>query len=606
MPVFGPVSHLSPVHMQIDRLLQDYNPDKLNESIKAMIGAGMTVSMVAWHTAFMRQVTIPMEAGEWDAWLVEMEAGHAQIAEDDLKTLRCSCAVRAVMSLLEATPDTKDQCRDTWQAILSLIDKILVTNWFNASPKAFQEEMVNVRSMFVLGVQMHHSNQEEQGKAEAYKKTFQTSPSKSSLYFSKLLTQSSAGVQLGVAVSDVLVAGEKVAGWQTELRGAVESLSALPELLEENFLNKDNDIVVPHSSKVAEISSKLLCISQNSTDKFQEENGEDIKKLKALQETVAKSIQKAMAKRAFVKVPSLGEAISWVADGCPAGSDYASHVNALVASKTIVLVKTNFSKHVGAESAKLLQEFSNDFSKFLAGLEGFCSWVAEANKNEESLAFFSQDAFVEWVKFLQQDQDTSGQHNLKFFVSSVHTDGLSWHSRMKEWLVTWSQKRIVAKVASCKDFVGLVMQEGVEVEKICQESIAGAVDHEEEIGVVVASCREFSVVSTAVCFDESMCKPFAFEDLQIDMQNLILARIFLPAARYTAALVVSGSKIACKKFTDLQSQTVDQMKQGGQSRTESTTNFLSITKKWVEAFMGFMGVRLLLIIQKSQYHYEII
>jgi len=580
--------------MQIDRLLQDYHPDKLNESINAMMSAGISVSTVAWHTAFMRQATIPMEAGEWDTWLVEMEAGHTKIQEDDLKTLRCSCAVRAIMFLLEATPDTKDQCRDTWRAILSLINKVLVTNWFKASPSAFQEELVNVKSLFVLGVEMHHSNQDEQVKAEAYKKALHTSSSKSSLYFSKLLTQSSAGVQLGVAISDVLVAGEKLAGWVTELRGAVESLSSLPELLEENFLNKDNDIVVPHSSKIAEISSKLLFLSQSSTDKFQAENEQDIKKLKDLQDTVAKSIQKAMAKRAFLKVPSLGQAISWVADGCPEGSDYASHVNALMISKTNVVVKTNFSKHVGADSAKLLQEFSNDFSKFLAGLEGFCSWVSDANKTEESLAVFSQDAFVEWVKFLQQDQDTSGQDNLKFFVSSIHPDGRSWHSRMKQWLVTWSQKRVLAKVASCKDFVGLVMQEEAEIEKICQESIVGTVDHEEEVGVVLASCREFSVVSTAVCFDESMCKPFAFEDLQIDMQTLTLARIFLPAARYTAALVVLGSKLACKKSADLQSQSVDQMKQGGQSRTESATNFLCMTKKWVEAFMGVRLIYLLL------------
>ena len=404
------------------------------------------------------------------------------------------------------------------------------------------------------------------------------------------MTQSSAGVQLGVAVSDVLVAGEKLAGWVTELRGAVESLSSIPELLEENFLNKDNDIVVPHSSKVAELSSKLFFLSQSSADKFQEENKGDNKKLKALQDIVANNIQKAMAKRAFLKVPSLGHAISWVADGCPEGSDYASHVNALVTSKTIVLVKTNFSKHVGADSAKLLQEFSNDFSKFFAALEGFCSWVAEANKNEESLAVFSQDAFAEWVKYLQQDQDTAKQSNIKFFMSSIHPDGLSWCSRMKQWLVTWSQKRVLAKVASCKDFVGLVMQEGVEVEKICQESIAGTVDHEEEVGAVLASCREFSVVSTAVCFDESMCKPFTFEDLQIDMQTVILARIFLPAARHTAALVASGSKLVCKRSTDLQSQSLEQMKQGGQSRTESAAIFLSMTKKWVEACMGYMMI----------------
>lgn len=161
---------------------------------------------------------------------------------------------------------------------------------------------------------------------------------------------------------------------------------------------------------------------------------------------------------------------------------------------------------------------------------------------------------------------------------------------MKQWLVTWSQKRVLAKVASCKDFVGLVMQEGVEVEKICQESIAGTVDHEEEVGAVLASCRKFPVVSTAVCFDESMCKPFTFEDLQIDMQTLILARIFLPAARHTAALVASGSKLVCKKSTDLQSQSLEQMKQGGQSRTESAAIFLSMTKKWVEACMGYMMI----------------
>lgn len=114
-------------------------------------------------------------------WL-KWKQGHTKISEDDLKTLRCSCAVRAIMFLLDATPDTKDQCRDTWQAILSLIDKILGTNWFTASPKAFQKELVSVKSMFVLGVEMHHSNQDQQGKAEAYKKTLQTSSSKSSLY----------------------------------------------------------------------------------------------------------------------------------------------------------------------------------------------------------------------------------------------------------------------------------------------------------------------------------------------------------------------------------------------------------------------------------------
>ena len=152
-------------------------------------------------------------------------------------------------------------------------------------------------------------------------------------------------------------------------------MAHVPDLSEESFLSKNFDIVIPHSAKIADITSKAWLLAQSSTDKFKTENQCAFDSLKDLQKKVAVEIHSAVCKRVFSKVPSLAQAMAWAHAGCP--KDYAeplSHINLIVAAT----VRSQFSKFVGSELARSLTDFMNDFLKFLVALEGFCNWKADA------------------------------------------------------------------------------------------------------------------------------------------------------------------------------------------------------------------------------------
>ena len=105
---------------------------------------------------------------------------------------------------------------------------------------------------------------------------------------------------------------------------------------------------------------------------------------------------------------------------------------------------------------------------------------------------------------------------------------------------------------------------------------------------------EFAAVACTVGFDGSVTEAFDFGDVKVDLASLCSSRIFLPAARHTAALLVSGSKVAARTSnltSSLTSQSVEQVKHNVQSegsRTESAANFLSAIKRWVEACFSLM------------------
>lgn len=52
----------------------------------------------------MRQTSLAMDAGEWDTWLQEMDAGHGEVTTPDLASLRSTCTVRAVHQILDSAP----------------------------------------------------------------------------------------------------------------------------------------------------------------------------------------------------------------------------------------------------------------------------------------------------------------------------------------------------------------------------------------------------------------------------------------------------------------------------------------------------------------------
>jgi hypothetical protein len=121
---------------------------------------------------------------------------------------------------------------------------------------------------------MHHSSAENRGLAETFRKKTQ-SPAKLTMHFGKVLAQSPAGLQLSAALCEVLAAQEKLSGWEDDLKGAMEVHRLLPDFVQDGFLTKDFDIVVPMAAKVGEIQSKLASLLSASTDKFQSDNKKD-------------------------------------------------------------------------------------------------------------------------------------------------------------------------------------------------------------------------------------------------------------------------------------------------------------------------------------------
>lgn len=567
-------------------LHQDYSHSKLDDAISKMIGAGLKVSAIAWNVSFMRQTAVPMESGEWDAWFEAMDSGHPELDDGVLGKLRCTCTVRAVQFILESAPDRKEQCQDAWRAIVDLLAKVSACGWFEKCDAPFQEEVQGLRAMSVVGTEMHHSSAENRGLAETFRKKTQ-SPAKLTMHFGKVLAQSPAGLQLSAALCEVLAAQEKLSGWEDDLKGAMEVHRLLPDFVQDGFLTKDFDIVVPIAAKVGEIQSKLASLLSASTDKFQSDNRKDIDLLKELQIKIAGMIREALSRRVFHKVPSLAAAIQWCVNGCvmqpnASNADWDCHVNAIIAAKSMVVPRTQFAKHVGPDLAKSLGEFASDFSKFLTAAEQFCCWLKDSQdgKNSESLSVFQAEAFVEFTKYFHPVSADGGLFTFAF--TEIHPDGPSWAREMKSWLSKWSQQRVSAKLSSCKNFVGLVLQEGISASEICLESVTGSVDGDEEPASIRSSNRELSSVACTVCFHADLKHEFDFGDTKVDLQSLCAASIYLPCARYTASVRVVSEQMLTSS-TLMQSQNVEDMKQPGVSRTESAVNLMTVLKRWTQA-----------------------
>lgn len=547
-----------------------------------MIASSLCVTPAAWHVVFMRQCSLPMESSEWETWLEAMAEGHSKVETEDLAKLRCSCTVRAVQSIFDSAPDKREQCQDAWRAVVDLLEKVCKSEWFSKCERAFQEEVSSMKATVEVGSLMHHSTLESQKVADAFKKKLQ-SPSKGTMHFNKVLSTSAAGMQLNTAICEVLAAQEKVSGWTADLNSAVEQLEALPQLLQDHFLNKDFDVVVPFASKVSDIQNKLGSLLQNSTDKFRSENETSFDRLKDLQQRVAVMIKTALAKRIFCKVPSLADALSWIVNGCTKGTvlDAENHLKAVQAAKSAVIVKTQFAKYVGPDFAKSLSDYIADFAKFFAVVDGFCNWLHDAEKDKQSasISCFQADAFVEWTKHFHEL--TKGQ--FVFSISDAHADGPKWVNDMKVWLSAWSEARVTTKVASCQGFVNLVFQDDMDVEKICVESVTGAVDADEEMQSIRSAIREFSGVACTVCFHQDLKADFQFGETRLDLQSLCAANIYLPAARYTTALLGDCQKVAKCNSMQVQNLTTEEIKNSGGSRTECATNLLATMKRWVQA-----------------------
>ena len=570
-----------------------------------MKNASLPLSAVAWHMCFMRKANVAMDAGEWDSWFDTMTTGQAEIEDDQMPKLRCSCCVRAVMTILESAPDNRDASRDSWRAVVDLIDKVLAVDWLNKCGDSFRAEVESVRAMALVGVHMHHSDPQVLAKAEAFKRSLATSASKNStapaMYFAKILTQCSAGVQLSVAISEVTAAMEKVAGWTDDLESAVATCKSLPDLPADAFLSKDFDVTIPHAPKVADVSAKLGALLTASTDKFQSEHQEGIICLKKFQFKVASLIKSSLARRVFLKVPSLHSAIVWSVTGCQfeSNAQFENHMAALAAAKSAVGVKSAFAKHVGTELAKCLQDYMASCGRFLGSLENFCKWVrdAESDQKSASLAIFKADEFADHVKWFHDHQqhdeasaDQTSSQPLMFQLAGLHQDAPSWISQMKAWLFKWCQGRLVARLSSCQDFVHMVLQKDVETKTICKSPVCGTVDADEDIKLVRDNSRELASICCTVCFHDDFRQEFDFGSGKVDMESLCCANIYLPAARYAAAVIHASEKVSsCASIASLvQTQNVDQLKQPGQSRTECSSQLLSMTKRWIEAGMLFL------------------
>lgn len=551
-----------------------------------MKAAGMAVSRNGWALSFVRQVSTPMDAGEWDDWLQAMADGHDQISHDDLRDLRCTCTVQAVLSLLQTAPERREQCQDAWRAMSELVEKITNAPWFEDCDQRFHEEVDGVGAMALVGSEMHHSSAELQEKAEQFRKKLQNPSTKASMHFSKLLTQSTAGVQLSAAICEVLAAQEKISGWTEDLSSAYDAYNSLPALLQEHFLNKDYDIVVPSSAKVAEIQTKLGALLTASTGKFQSDNSDVFGKLTAFQSTIAGRLKSALANRVFCKFPALADAICWCMNGPTIGSNavFDGHISAIVAAKSAVGVRTQMAKWVGTDLAKSLNDYSSDFGKFLVAMENFCRWFRDAEeggKNAGSLSVFLDEKFLEWTHYFQ---DSLLKEPLKFNVGDMREKGPEWSEQMKTWLYKWSQKRVTASLSSCKSFVGFVLQEDVEIDQLCREPVTGSVDADEEFSSIRSSIRELANIACTVCLDKSSLTEFDFGESKIDLQSLCAASIYLPAARYTVAVLqVVEKMLKCSMKTALHSRSVDDIKTPGSSRTESASNLLGMSKRWIEA-----------------------
>ena len=559
-----------------------------------MIEAGLKVSSLAWNVAFMRQTAAPMDSGEWEAWLEEMELGHHKLSPAALSELRATCTTRAIMTILAGAPDVLEQCQDAWRAIRDLMAKVEKTDWFAALETSFQDEFHGLQSMIVVGCDMHHSTEEFQGKADAFKKRLQSQSSKSAtaMHFAKVLSQSSAGTQLSVAVCEVLAAQEKVSGWTDDLKGAMDILHGLPQIQQDAFLNKDHDITIPSASKLADMQAKLGSLLQSSTDKFQQDHKGDFVLLKRFQSDLANYIKVALAHRVFGKVPGLANAISWCLSGCSKQSDAEkqAHLTSIGQAKNAVTCRTQFLKHVGADYAKSLADFIGEFQKFLVSLEGFISWLEEAEdvKSSGSLSVFQNDRFRELIKYFNDcdgDAGGSSQKSFAFSLATIHADGPAWTDALKSWLAKWSQERVIAKLSSCKDFVGLVMEEGCEIQKVCVETVTGTVDMDEDTASIRTAVRELSSIACTVCFHADLKKAFDFGDITIDLESLCATNIYLPVARHSAALISLADKLL--GTSNIQSGTVEELKQPGSSRTENAFNLLGMLKRWVEARIWF-------------------
>lgn len=567
---------------------KDYTHFQLNESIKQMKNAGLPIAPSVWHISFGRQTSVPMEAGEWEEWLQAMDLGIDEVENGQLSKLRCTASAEAVQSLFNGVPDRRELCQDAWRAVVDLINKITGAAWFATTDQAFQDELRGVALLTRVGFDMHHSTSEQQDAADAFKKKLQAG-TKATMYFYKLLSQTCAGVQLNAAVCEVLAAREKVSGWIADLESSFETFRALPQLLEDHFLSKDFDIVVPSGAKVAEIQSKVGALLQSSTDKFQEDYKGKFDMLQKFQLEVAMKIKRGLARRVFCKVPSLSEAVAWCMKGCGRNSNAQvdGHKAAITAAKTAVTSRTQLGKYVGCEIAKSLGEFTSNMAKFLSAMYDFALWREDVDKDSTgSLSVFRLEPFLDWTKYFLIDEspikDQTGEIAAFRFVD-LHADCVQWSKDFNDWLSNFVRDRVTTKLASCESFVGMLVNQS-DSKEICNQSITGAVDAEEELGALQSQFREMSTIACALCVDAASKENFAFGDIQIDLQTLCASAIFLPCARYTAGLLDVTEQLA--KFSlalTVQSQDVESLKVPGKTRTECASDLLVMTKRWIQA-----------------------
>lgn len=572
-------------------LREDHHPDKLEDALSKVVSQGVKVSQVIWHSIFARKTSLAVEAGEWETWLIEMASTPSEIDKAELVSIRKTCCLKAISHIMEASPDTRHQCQEAWAAAGGLIGKMLGTDWCTSDVmgEPFCGELKAVQSLLTVGEKMHYSSQTDIGDAEASLRKLQTK--NNNMVFGKILTASAAGAQLAAACSEVTAALKECAGWKDDLDAAMDAFSTLPSPLGQtmDFLSNQFEVTIPQGAKIAEVTSKLGTLLQKSTDKFQADNKDAMDKLKELQSNLFFKLKTALSMRLFSKVPTLADAFAWCTSGCSSNDEEAkNHTNALVLAKAAVVVKFQFSKFIGADHATALGEYMAEYGRFITAMTTFSKWILDANQAEkaEDLSVFQAEALIDMVKYLLDA--TAGQSSdMKHFdMTQIHPNAPQWKKDVKAWLASWSQSRIERKLASCQDFVGAVLQEDFDPEKLCVEHVTGAVDAEEDHSTVKAVYQEFSSVSCTLCFDETMLKEFKFGEVMVDMQTLCAASIFLPAARYTTALLQSAARVSLRKpiaKTFGEATTIDQLKQPSESRAESAKGFLNQTTKWLEA-----------------------
>lgn len=351
------------------------------DAISKMKAHGVELSDVAWDVVFMRKVGDAQEAGEWDQWLSIMDDGLDKITTSRMVDLRATSLTKSVMRILETAPNTQEQACESWQAIRSLLPKVFAAAWHGSLPDHLKSDLNGVQSLVVVGCKMHHSEEQELQAAE----TFKSEVAKSK-HFPRLLTASTSGNRLALAICDVATAYKAVGGWKEDLEQAMKSLAAIGDLPQpEQILHDDFELKFSQSGKLLDMSSKLASLLQNSTDKFQSDYKADFQKLKDQQVLWGGVMKKALLLRVFKKTGGLLEKamtfVSTAHETKPGDGDDAflktceQHSDLFISSKKIsTTFKLNLSKMIGPDVGSSLNEALAACSTFLESLAGVCKW----------------------------------------------------------------------------------------------------------------------------------------------------------------------------------------------------------------------------------------